>query len=202
MLTLYTWTTPNGFKPLILLEELGLPHNVVPVNIGQGEQHRHDYLRINPNGKIPALVDEEGGQRTVVFESGAILIYLAEKAGRLLPKEGPGRYEALAWLMFQMGGIGPMLGQAGHFLRLPEKIPYAIERYTSEARRLYGVLDGRLGEAEYLAGDYSIADIATFPWVRNPAFFGLSIEQWPNVLRWIEAIGARPAVQRALTYKP
>jgi GSH-dependent disulfide-bond oxidoreductase len=198
MLKLHTWTTPNGYKPIIMLEELGLPHELIPVNIGKGAQHDPAYLKLNPNGRIPTLIDEEGERRTVIFESGAILFYLAEKTRELLPTEGDGRYQAMSWLMFQMGGVGPMLGQAGHFLRASEKIPYAIDRYVNETRRLYGVLDGRLGEAEYLAGDYSIADIATFPWVQKPQFFGLSLDEFPNVKRWVEAIAARPAVQRAL----
>ena len=203
MIDLYTWTTPNGYKPMIMLEELGLEHRLVPVNIGEGEQHAPDYLRINPNGRIPALVDRsaEGSKPVVVFESGAILIYLAEKTGKLLPASGPERYEVLEWLMFQMGGVGPMLGQASHFLRAEEKRPYAIDRYVNESRRLYGVLDGRLGEEEYLAGDYSIADIATFPWVRNPSIFGFSLDELPNVKRWVSAIAERPAVERALHVK-
>jgi GSH-dependent disulfide-bond oxidoreductase len=202
MIELYTWTTPNGHKPMIMLEELGLERRLIPVNIGKGEQHAPDYLRINPNGRIPALVDRtEGAEPVVVFESGAILIYLAEKTGQLLPASGQERYEALAWLMFQMGGVGPMFGQAGHFLRAAEKLPYAIDRYVNESRRLYGVLDGRLAEAEYLAGDYSIADIATFPWARQSAFLGLTLDEFPNVKRWVSAIAERPAVERALNIR-
>lgn len=200
---LYAWSTPNGYKPILLLEELGVPYELIPIDIGKGQQHTPEFLRVNPNGKIPALIDEPGeGQPAVsIFESGAILVYLAEKTGRFLPAEGPARYQTLSWLMFQMGGVGPMLGQAGHFLRASEKIPYAIERYVNEARRLYGVLDGRLGEAEYLGGEYSIADIATFPWVRQPQYFTLSLDEFPNVKRWVEAIAARPAVVRALAAK-
>ena len=203
MIELYTWTTPNGHKPMIMLEELGLERRLIPVNIGAGEQHAPEYVRINPNGRIPALVDrpDDGGKPVVVFESGAILIYLAEKTGQLLPASGPERYETLAWLMFQMGGVGPMFGQAGHFLRATEKLPYAIDRYVNESRRLYGVLEGRLAEEEYLAGDYSIADIATFPWVRQPSFLGLSLDEFPSVKRWVSAIAARPAVERALNVK-
>ena len=203
MLKLHAWSTPNGYKPLIMLEELALPYELVPVNIGKGEQHDPAYLRINPNGKIPTLIDDDGGAGapTVIFESGAILFYLAEKTGQLLPTEGVARYQALSWLMFQMAGVGPMLGQAGHFLRASEKIPYAIDRYVGEARRLYGVLDGRLGEAAYLAGDYGIADIAAFPWVRKPEYFGFSLDEFPNVKRWVAAIDARPAVARALSAK-
>ena len=167
MIDLYTWGTPNGRKTSIALEELGLPYRAHPVDITKEEQFEPAFLAISPNNKIPAIVDPEGpgGQPISLFESGAILIYLAEKTGRLLPSDARRRYDAMQWLMWQMGGFGPMLGQAHHFRRFaPERVPYAIERYDKETRRLYGVLDGHLGEAEYLAGAYSTADIATFPW--------------------------------------
>jgi GST-like protein len=201
MIDLYTWTTPNGFKISIALEELGLPYNVHPVRIAKGEQFTAEYLAINPNNKIPAIVDSEGpgGRPISVFESGAILIYLAEKTGQLLPKDPEGRIVALQWLMFQMAGVGPMFGQAGHFRRYaPEKIEYAIDRYTNEAKRLCGVLDRRLGQAQFLAGEYSIADIATFPWVRTLSFFGIEPAEVPHLSRWIAEIAARPAVVRGL----
>jgi len=205
MIELYTWTTPNGWKVSIALEELGLPYEVHPVNIGAGEQFRPEFLAISPNNKIPAIVDREGpsGRRISVFESGAILVYLAEKTGRLLPKDAEGRMRALEWLMFQMGSIGPMLGQVHHFRSYaPEKIPYAIDRYTNEARRLYGVLDRRLAQAEYLAGEYSIADIAVYPWVRVPDRQGVQIGEYPNVSRWRDAMAQRPAVVRGLAAPP
>lgn len=203
MIELYTWTTPNGYKPLVMLEEIGLPYEIRPVNIGTGDQQKPEYLRINPNGKIPAIIDRSATpEPEAVFESGAILIYLAEKTGKLLPSSGPGRSRTLEWLMFQMGGVGPMLGQLGHFkLAAPEKIPYAIERYQKESERLYKVLDGRLAEAPYLAGDYSIADIATYPWVSTPERVGIALEAFPSVARWISAIRARPAVTRAYAAK-
>ena len=169
MIDLYTWPTPNGHKVHIALEELGLPYTVHAVDIGEGDQFKPEFLKISPNNRIPAIVDRDGpkGKPIALFESGAILIYLAEKTGKLLAPKGNARYHAVQWLMFQMGGIGPMLGQAHHFRTFaPEQIPYAVERYTNEAKRLYGVVDRRLGEAEYLAGDYGIADIATFPWLR------------------------------------
>ena len=171
MIELHAWPTPNGFKISIMLEEVGLPYEVRPIDIGKGDQFDPEFLRISPNNKIPAIVDTDGpgGSSISVFESGAILIYLAEKTGKLLPTSGPARYPVLEWVMFQMGGIGPMLGQAHHFRHYaPEPIPYAIDRYTNEANRLYGVLDRRLRDREWLAGDYSIADIATMPWLRYP----------------------------------
>lgn len=198
----WTWPTPNGHKVHIALEELGLPYTVVPVNIGAGEQFKPKFLAITPNHRIPAIVDPDGpgGKKVTLFESGAILIYLAEKAGRLLPQEPVARYAALQWLMFQMGGVGPMFGQFGHFNNYAkDKIPYAIERYGNEVQRLHRVLDKRLGEAAYLAGDeYSIADIATFPWIRNPERRGIDLAEYPNVRRWHDAIAARPAVQRGV----
>jgi GST-like protein len=198
MLQLYTWTTPNGIKPLIMLEELGEPYETHWINIGKDAQHDPAFLAINPNAKIPALVD--GG--LPVFESGAILIYLAEKFGRLLPQSGPQRATALQWLFFQVGGIGPMFGQLGHFTRAKEKIPYAIERYQNEVTRLYGVLEKRLGEADYLAGEYGVADIASFGWVALYQNFNIDPNTIPNVMRWIERIAERPAVQRAKRLKP
>jgi GST-like protein len=202
MIELYTWPTPNGHKVHIVLEELGLPYEVHAVDIGEGDQFKPEFLKISPNNRIPAIVDRDGpgGKPLPLFESGAILIYLAEKTGKLLAPKGAARYSAIQWLMFQMGGVGPMLGQAHHFrVYAPEKIPYAIERYTNEAKRLYAVLDGRLGEAEYLAGtDYGIADIATFPWLRSWERQGVVLSDYPNVQRWFGAIEKRPAVERAL----
>ena len=198
----WTWPTPNGHKVHIALEELGLPYEVVPVNIGAGEQFSPAFLAITPNHRIPAIVDPDGpgGKRLALFESGAILIYLAEKAGALIPKEPAGRYTCLQWLMFQMGSIGPMSGQYGHFHNYaPERIPYATERYAKEVSRLHRVLEKRLSEAEYLAGaDYSIADIATFPWLRFPERRNIDLAQFPSVKRWHDAIAARPAVQRGV----
>lgn len=201
MIDVYTWPTPNGHKVHIALEELGLPYNVHAVDIGEGDQFKPEFLKISPNNRIPAIVDQDGpkGKPLSLFESGAILIYLAEKTGKLLAAKGNARYLAIQWLMFQMGGVGPMLGQAHHFRAYaPEKLPYAIDRYTNEAKRLYGVLDRRLGEAEYLAGEYGIADIATFPWLRYWERQGVVLSDYPNVQRWFGAIEARPAVQRAL----
>ena len=201
MIEFYTWSTPNGRKASIMLEEVELPYRVHPVNIGKDEQFRPEFLAISPNNKIPAIIDEDGpgGQRFTLFESGAILIYLGEKTGRLIPADPAVRFVALQWLMFQMGGLGPMLGQTHHFLRqAKEQVPYAIERYTKETRRLYGVLDRRLGEAEYLAGEYSIADIASYPWVNRHDWHQIELAEFPNVARWYEAIGARPAVQRGM----
>ncbi len=202
MIEAWTWPTPNGHKVHIMLEEAGVPYKVVPVNIGQGEQFRPEFLAITPNHRIPAIVDPEGpgGKPLTLFESGAILIYLAEKTGKFIPAEPAARYLCLQWLMFQMGGVGPMFGQYNHFAAYaPEKIPYAIERYTNEVKRLHRVLDKRLGESAYLAGaEYSIADIATFPWVRNPARRGIDLADYPHVQRWHDAIAARPAVMRGV----
>jgi GST-like protein len=199
----HTWPTPNGHKVHILLEELGLPYEVVPVNIGQGEQFRPEFLALTPNHRIPAIEDPNGpeGGPFALFESGAILIYLCEKTGSpLLPAAGAARHLCLQWLMFQMGGVGPMFGQYNHFANYAvEKLPYAIERYTNEVARLHRVLDKRLAESAYLAGpDYSIADIATFPWIRNPDRRGVDLGQYPHVARWHDAIAARPAVQRGV----
>ena len=202
MIELWTWPTPNGQKVHIALEELGLPYRTVPVDIGAGEQFRPEFLRITPNHRIPAIVDPEGpgGAPLALFESGAILIYLGEKTGRLIPEAPAARYACLQWLMFQMGGIGPMFGQWNHFAQYaPEEIPYALERYGREVRRLYGVLEKRLAEAEYLAGDaFTIADIATFPWVRTPERRNIDFAEFPHMARWHDAVAARPAVRRGL----
>jgi len=202
MIDVYTWPTPNGHKIHIMLEETGLEYRVHAVNIGAGEQFRPEFLAISPNNKIPAIVDSEGpdGKPMSMFESGAILLYLAAKTGRLLPESVRDRYSVLQWLMFQMGHIGPMLGQAHHFRAYAlEKLPYPIERYTKEAHRLYGVLDKRLAESEYVGcAEYSIADIAIMPWLRSHGRQGVALEDYPRVKRWFDAINARPAVQRAL----
>jgi GST-like protein len=201
MIELYTWTTPNGRKVSVMLEECALPYRVHKINIGAREQFASDYLKINPNGKIPTLVDSEGpdGKPISMMESGAILVYLAGKAGKFLPRTDRGRYKALEWLMFQMGSVGPMFGQVHHFLRsAKEPVPYAIERYVREKDRLYGVLDKRLGEAEFLADEYSIADIATYPWVARHEWHKTLLDDFPNVKRWFDIIGARPAVKRGM----
>ncbi len=201
MIELYTWGTPNGRKVSIMLEELALPYRVHPVDITKGAQFTPEFLALNPNGKIPAITDPEGpeGEPISLFESGAILIYLAEKTGKLMSSKPGERYETLAWLMFQMGGVGPMFGQAHHFLRAAsEKVPYGIERYTKETRRLYGVLESRLKDREFLADAYSIADIATWPWVSRHEWHQVALEDFPSVKRWYDAIGARPAVQRGM----
>jgi GSH-dependent disulfide-bond oxidoreductase len=203
MIEVWSWPTPNGHKVHIMLEELGLRYKVVPVNIGSGDQFKPDFLSITPNHRIPAIVDPDGpgGKPLKLFESAAILMYLAEKTGsRLIPTDSAARYACLQWTMFQMGGIGPMFGQYNHFANYaPEKIPYAIERYTNEVARLHRVLDKRLGQAEYLAGgEYTIADICTFPWIRNSDRRGINLADYPNVERWHDAIAARPAVQRGV----
>jgi GST-like protein len=198
---LYYWPTPNGKKVTIFLEEVGLSYNVVPVDITAGDQFDEEFLKISPNNKMPAIVDPEGpgGEPISLFESGAILIYLAEKTGRFLPEGPRARYEILQWLMFQMGHVGPMLGQAHHFRGYaPEEIPYAIERYTNEATRLYGVMDQRLSEVEFFAGPYSIADMAIYPWTVSHERQGQRMEDYPNLRRWYEGVGTRPAVQRAM----
>ena len=196
MIDLYTAATPNGWKVSIALEELGLPYRVHAIRLEKLEQKEPWFLALNPNGRIPVIVDRANSD-FAVFESGAILLYLAEKTGRLLPAEPKARSVALQWLMFQMGGVGPMQGQANVFFRYaPEKIPYAIERYQKETRRLYTVLDARLRDHEYLAGEYSIADIATWPWVSIHAWSGVEIADLPALASWVERIAARPAVQR------
>ena len=202
MIDLYTWGTPNGRKVSIMLEEVGLPYAVHKIDIGKGDQFKRDFVAINPNSKIPAIVDAEGpdGKPISVFESGAILIYLAEKTGKLLPAAPRAKSEVLQWLMFQMGGVGPMFGQNHHFRRFaPEKIPYGIERYGKETERLYGVMDVRLGKVAHLAGsDYSIADIATYPWVSRHDYQEIELAQFPNVKRWFDTLSARPAVQKGM----
>jgi len=202
-IALYAWPTPNGYKVSILLEEVGLPYEVHAVDIGAGDQFKPEFLKISPNNKMPAIVDPEGPDGTpyALFESGAILMYLAEKAGSdLWPQDHPRRYDTVQWLMFQMAGVGPMFGQAHHFRKYaPEPVPYAIDRYTNEAGRLFGVMDRRLAESDFLAGGfYSIADIATFPWARDIEAKGHGWDGFPNVKRWVDAIAARPAVQRGL----
>jgi GST-like protein len=196
MIDLFTAPTPNGWKASIMLEEVGLPYEVKPIRLDQQEQKEDWYMKINPNGRIPAIVDRDADD-FAVFESGAILIYLAEKTGRLLPADPRGRSTAIQWLMFQMAGVGPMQGQANVFFRYaPEKIPFAIERYHKETHRLYEVLDRALAEREYLAGDYSIADVATWPWVRIHAWAGVEIDDLSNLQRWVEQVGERPAVAK------
>ncbi len=202
MIDLYTWTTPNGHKVHIMLEETGLEYTAHPINIGNGDQFAPDFLAISPNNKIPAMVDHDGpgGGDYPLFESGAMLIYLAEKSEQFLPSDARKRHETMAWLMFQMASVGPMLGQAHHFIKYaPEKIDYALERYSKEANRLYAVMDKRLGQSEYLAGgEYTIADIATFPWLRSTESQGVTLDDYPNVKRWFNTIDAREAVKRGL----
>lgn len=202
MITLYTWPTPNGHKIQIMLEETGLAYKAVSVNIQTNEQFAPDFLKISPNNKIPAIVDSDGPDQKPysVFESGAILVYLASKTGKFLGKTDRERFDVLQWVMFQMGGFGPMLGQAHHFrLYAPEKVAYGINRYTNEAKRLYGVINQRLSKSEFLGSShYSIADIATWPWARSHEKQGVDLADYPNVLRWYEAIEKRPAVKRAL----
>ena len=202
MIDLYTWSTPNGRKVSVMLEECGIPYRVHTVNIGKDEQFKPEFLAINPNNRIPAIVDPQGpeGKPLPLFESGAILVYLSAKAGgRFLPAADRGKWIALQWLMFQMGGVGPMFGQVHHFLRAAkEPVPYAIERYTKEKDRLYGVLDERLSAHEYLADEYSIADIATYPWVARYEWHKTNLADFPHVKRWFDTISARPAVQRGM----
>ena len=202
MIDLYTWPTPNGHKIHIMLEEVGLEYTVHPINIRTGDQFDEKFLELSPNNKMPAIIDQDGpgGTPYPVFESGAILMYLADKTGQFLPAETRARYDVVQWLMFQMGSIGPMLGQAHHFLGYSaEKIPYAMDRYRNEANRLYNVLDRRLGENEYLSGgEYSIADMAVWPWTRRPERQGVDRDAYPNFKRWFDAIEERPAVQRGV----
>ena len=198
MIDLYTAATPNGWKASIALEEMGLPYEVHEIRLGEGDQKKPDFLKLNPNGRIPAIVDRDAGD-FAVFESGAILIYLAEKTGLLMPTDTKGRSLVLQWLMFQMGGIGPMMGQANVFFRyFPEKIQSVIDRYQHESRRLFEVLDGRLATNDFLAGDYSIADIANFTWVRIHEWSGIEVEDLPHLKRWMAAIEARPATHKGL----
>ena len=202
MIDLYTWPTPNGHKIHIMLEECGLPYKVHPINIGTGDQFKPEFLKISPNNKIPALVDSDGpdGQPIALFESGAILLYLASKTGKFLPSSDRAKYDVLQWLMFQMGGVGPMLGQAHHFrIYAPEKIDYAIQRYTNEAKRLYGVLDKQLQSHKWIAGNsYSIADMAIFPWLRSWQNQGIDWADYPQLKAWFDRIAERPAVQKAV----
>ncbi len=202
MIEVLTWPTPNGHKVHIMLEECGLPYRATAVDIGKGEQFSSDFLAISPNNKIPAMRDPHGpdGEPITLFESGAILLYLAAKTGRFLPEGTRQRYEVLQWLMFQMGGVGPMLGQAHHFrIYAPEKIPYAVDRYTNEAKRLYGVMDKRIAKSRYLGGaDYGIADMAVFPWLRSWQNQGIEWNDYPNLKGWFDEIAARPAVQRGV----
>jgi GSH-dependent disulfide-bond oxidoreductase len=200
VIDLYTWSTPNGRKVSIMLEECVLPYRVHPINIGKGEQFAPEFLALNPNNRIPAIVDPDGpdGRPLTLFESGAILIYLAEKTGKFMPRAPLARLICLQWLMFQMGGVGPMFGQAHHFIRNKEVVPYGIKRYSDETRRLYGVLETRLKEAEYLADEYTIADIATFPWVARFEWHKVDLAEFPAVKRWFDKINARPAVQKGM----
>ena len=201
MIDLYYWTTPNGHKITIYLEETGLAYKIIPVNISKGDQLKPEFLTISPNNRIPAIVDREltgGGAPVAVFESGAILQYLAEKTGKLMPSNLRGRYEVIQWLFWQMGGLGPMAGQNHHFSQYaPEKIPYAIDRYVRETNRLYGVLNKHLADRAFIAGDYSIADIAAYPWIVPHQRQGQSLEDFPHLKRWFEAIRSRPATVRA-----
>jgi GST-like protein len=201
MIDLYYWTTPNGHKITMFLEEVGLPYNIIPINIGSGDQFKPEFLKIAPNNRIPAIIDREptsGGEPISVFESGAILLYLAEKTNKLIPTDVRDRVAALEWLFWQMGGLGPMAGQNHHFNRYaPEKIPYAIDRYVNETGRLYGVLNKRLESREFVAGSYSIADIASYPWITGYELQGQNLDNFPNLKRWFEAIKARPSTIRA-----
>ncbi|HTT41075.1 MAG TPA: glutathione S-transferase N-terminal domain-containing protein [Burkholderiales bacterium] len=201
MIDLYTWSTPNGRKVSIMLEECALPYRVHPIDIGKGDQFTPEFVAINPNSKIPAIVDQRGpeGGPYPLFESGAILLYLAWKTGRFLPTPVVRQFHTIQWLMFQMGGVGPFFGQAHHFLRnAPEPVPYAIQRYTKETLRLYGVMNSHLEHHEYLADVYSVADIATYPWVARHEWHKVDLEEFPAVKRWFDAIGARPAVQAGM----
>jgi GST-like protein len=201
MIDLYFWTTPNGYKPLLFLEETGLPYNLIPINIGKGDQFDPDFLKIAPNNRIPAMVDHNpagGGKPISVFESGAMLLYMAEKEKRFIPTDIRGRTEVLQWLFWQMAGLGPMAGQNHHFAAYaPEKIPYAIDRYVKETGRLYAVLNRRLADREFVAGDYSIADMACYPWTVSHERQSQDLNKFPHLKRWFEAIRARPATVRA-----
>ena len=202
MIDVFSWPTPNGHKVHIMLEECGLPYRAIPVNIGAGDQFKPEFLRLSPNNKIPAINDPDGpgGKPISMFESGAILIYLAAKTGKFMPETDRAKYDVLQWLMFQMGSVGPLLGQNHHFrLYAPEKLEYAINRYTNEAKRMYAVIDRRLAQSQYLAAnDYTIADIATFPWLRNWERQGIVLSEYPNLEKWFNKIADRPAVQRGV----
>jgi GSH-dependent disulfide-bond oxidoreductase len=202
VIDVFSWPTPNGHKVHIMLEECGLPWRAIPVNIGAGDQFKPEFLAISPNNKIPAITDPAGpdGKPISLFESGAILVYLAAKTGKFLPRDDRAKYEVLQWLMFQMGGVGPMLGQAHHFrMYAPEQIEYAVNRYSNEAKRLYGVIDRRLSQSRFLGGpEYSIADIATFPWLRSWQNQGIVLADYPHLKQWFDQIADRPAVQRGV----
>jgi len=200
MIDLYYWPTPNGWKISIMLEECALPYRVIPVNIGKGDQFKPEFLAISPNNRMPAIVDNDAPEGPIsIFESGAILVYLAEKTGQFMPRDVRGRSEVLQWLFWQVGGLGPMAGQLGHFRNYaPETIPYAVDRYAKEYNRLLGVIERRLADREFLAGDYSIADMAAWPWVRGHERLGQSLDEFPRVKRWVDAIAARPAVQKGV----
>jgi GSH-dependent disulfide-bond oxidoreductase len=202
MIDAYVWSTPNGYKPLLFLEETELPYRLIPVNIGKGEQFKPEFLAISPNNKIPAIVDQDptdGKSPVSIFESGAILLYLADKTQRFIAQDLRGRVETLQWLFWQMANLGPMAGQNGHFsVYAPEKIPYAINRYVNETNRLYGVMNKRLTDRDYLAGDYSIADMASYPWIL-PDAHGQNLKEFPNLQRWHARIQERPATERAYT---
>ena len=206
MIDLYYSATPNGLKLKLFFEESGLPHRIIPVDLGKGEQFKPEFLAISPNNKIPALVDHapaDGGAPIALFESGAILLYLADKTGRFVPTDLRGRLAVTKWLFWQVGGLGPMAGQIGHFnVYAPEKVPYAIDRYTRETNRLYGVLDKQLAGRTFIAGDYSIADMACYPWIVPHQAHGQSLDEFPNLKRWFEAVKARPATMRAYAKAP
>jgi len=198
MIDIYFWPTPNGYKITVMCEEVGLKYNIIPVNIGAGDQFKPEFLKISPNNRMPAIIDPDGpdGKPIAIFESGAILMYLAEKTGKLMPSDPRGKYNVLQWLMFQMASVGPMLGQAHHFrVYAPEKLEYAINRYTNEAKRIYNVIDKQLSQSPYIAGDYSIADIAIYPWLVPHNMQGQNLDDFPHLKKWYEGLRARPAVQ-------
>jgi GST-like protein len=198
MIDIFFWPTPNGYKITVMCEEVGLKYNIIPVNIGAGDQFKPEFLKISPNNRMPAIIDHDGpdGKPIAIFESGAILMYLAEKTGKLMPSDTRGKYNVIQWLMFQMASVGPMLGQAHHFrVYAPERIEYATNRYTNEAKRIYNVIDKQLGESAYIAGDYSIADIAIYPWLVPHNMQGQNLDDFPHLKKWYEGLRARPAVQ-------
>ena len=198
MIDIYFWPTPNGYKITVMCEEVGLKYNIIPVNIGAGDQFKPEFLKISPNNRMPAIIDPDGpdGKPIAIFESGAILMYLAEKTGKLMPSDPRGKYNVIQWLMFQMASVGPMLGQAHHFrVYAPEKLEYAINRYTNEAKRIYNVIDKQLSQTPYIAGDYSIADIAIYPWLVPHNMQGQNLDDFPHLKNWYEGLRARPAVQ-------
>ena len=201
MIDIYFWPTPNGYKITVMCEEVGLKYNIIPVNIGAGDQFKPEFLKISPNNRMPAIVDPDGpdGKPIAIFESGAILMYLAEKTGKLMPSDPRGKYNVIQWLMFQMASVGPMLGQAHHFrVYAPEKLEYAIDRYTNEAKRIYNMIDKQLSQTPYIAGDYSIADIAIYPWLVPHNMQGQNLDDFPHLKKWYEGLRARPAVQAGL----